>query len=88
MFTSFCTNSPFISSNQQEIHLVSKTESIIHCTIKMQFTTIITALSFGLGAHAWAQAGNGEWITNDTKYYGFENARKSTLNQGLLKQPN
>ncbi|GAB7334592.1 hypothetical protein MBLNU13_g06564t1 [Cladosporium sp. NU13] len=40
----------------------------------MQFSTIITALSFSIGAHAWAQAANGEWIANDTKYYGFENA--------------
>ena len=43
---------------------------------EMQFSIIITALSFSIGAHAWAQAANGEWIANDTKYYGFENARE------------
>ncbi|KAH6949110.1 hypothetical protein DER45DRAFT_620239 [Fusarium avenaceum] len=31
----------------------------------MQLTTILTALSFGIGAHAWAQAANGEWIANN-----------------------
>jgi hypothetical protein len=45
----------------------------------MQFSAIIAAISFSIGAHAWAQAANGEWIANDTKYYGFENARKSSL---------
>lgn len=73
------------------INNTNHTLPFTRCIVKMQFTTIITALSFSLGAHAWAQAGNGEWIANDTKYYGFENARKSTLNQGLqvmLKQSN
>ncbi|KAI9150069.1 hypothetical protein HJFPF1_09823 [Paramyrothecium foliicola] len=34
----------------------------------MHFATILTALSLGTGAHAWAQAANGEWIANDVKY--------------------
>jgi hypothetical protein len=42
----------------------------------MQFTAVITALSFGIGAHAWAQAANGEWIANEYTYYGFQDARK------------
>ncbi|KAI6753927.1 hypothetical protein HG530_013103 [Fusarium avenaceum] len=40
----------------------------------MHYATILAALSFGIGAQAWAQSGNGEWIANDTKYYGFANA--------------
>jgi hypothetical protein len=48
----------------------------LRCTIKMHYATILAALSFAIGAQAWAQSGNGEWIANDTKYYGFENARK------------
>ncbi|KAM0232486.1 hypothetical protein ACHAP5_010711 [Fusarium lateritium] len=34
----------------------------------MHYTSILAALSFGVGAHAWAQSGNGEWIAND-RYY-------------------
>jgi hypothetical protein len=45
----------------------------------MHYATILAALSFGIGAQAWAQSGSGEWIANDTKYYGFENARKLSL---------
>lgn len=43
---------------------------------KMLYATILAALSFGIGAQAWAQSGNGQWIAHDTKYYGFENGRK------------
>jgi hypothetical protein len=45
----------------------------------MHYVTILVALFFVIGAQAWAQSGSGEWIANDTKYYGFENARKLCL---------
>jgi hypothetical protein len=34
----------------------------------MQFATILSAIAFVTGAHAWAQAGNGEWIANNQPY--------------------
>jgi hypothetical protein len=35
---------------------------------KMQFTTILSAITFATGAYAWAQSGNGEWIANNELY--------------------
>jgi hypothetical protein len=34
----------------------------------MQFTTIISTITFATGAYAWAQSGNGEWIANNELY--------------------
>ncbi|KAH7198999.1 uncharacterized protein B0J16DRAFT_331467 [Fusarium flagelliforme] len=34
----------------------------------MQFSTVLSAIAFATGAHAWAQAGNGEWIANNQPY--------------------
>ena len=32
----------------------------------MQFSTVLSAVAFAAGTHAWAKAGNGEWIANNT----------------------
>ncbi|KAM0277709.1 hypothetical protein ACHAO9_012459 [Fusarium lateritium] len=57
----------------------------------MQFTIIFTALSFGIGAHAWAQAANGEWIANNELGWDYasglacEGARRMYLDlQGAI----
>ena len=34
----------------------------------MQFSTVFSAIAFATGAHAWAQAANGEWIANNNPY--------------------
>ncbi|KAI9146928.1 putative alpha-galactosidase D [Paramyrothecium foliicola] len=40
----------------------------------MHYATLLTALSFGVGAHAWAQSGQGEWIAHNTgPIHGFPN---------------
>lgn len=34
----------------------------------MQFYTVLSSIAFAIGAQAWAQAGNGEWIANNELY--------------------
>lgn len=48
----------------------------------MQFATILTALSFGIGAHAWAQAANGEWIANNELGWDYNSGCKFFLPAG------
>jgi hypothetical protein len=50
----------------------------------MQITIILTALSFGIGAHAWAQAANGEWIANNELGWDYNSGCKLSLPAGLI----
>lgn len=50
----------------------------------MQFTTMLTALSFGIGAQAWAQAANGEWIANNELGWDYNSGCKLSLPAGLI----